>query len=102
MQRRSIEPSGRIALYPVQALENPSLWLRPHQPDPRDLAWRSQPLGRPPVSGAAAGVDPHLLQPGQARGEWLLEAHEQIPWPELAAVRVSGDLQVEAGRGRRH
>ena len=38
------------------------------------------------------------MQPGSER---LLEAHEQIPRPELAAVRVPRELQIEAGGGRR-
>ncbi len=37
----------------------------------------------------------------QAGRERLLKAHEQIPRPELAAVRVTGELQIEAGRGCR-
>lgn len=32
----------------------------------------------------------------QARGERLLQSHEQIPWPKLAAVGVARELEVEA------
>jgi hypothetical protein len=39
----------------------------------------------------------------QARGEGLLQPHEEVPGPELASVRVAGQLHVEAriGRGSR-
>ena len=35
----------------------------------------------------------------QPRGERLLQANEEIPRQELAAVGVAGELQVEAGGG---
>ena len=36
----------------------------------------------------------------QSCGERLLEAHEQIPRPELAAMRMTRELQIKT-RGRR-
>src|SRR3546814_20009031 len=53
------------------------------------------------VAGAAAGVDPELLQAMQAGHERLLHRHEQIPRPELAAMGMTRKLYVETGiRGR--
>jgi hypothetical protein len=66
------------------------------QPQQGDLRWRAKPLGRAPVAGAAAGVDPQVLQPVQPGGEGLLKAHEQVPGPELAAMGVARQLHVKA------
>src|SRR5579883_1530172 len=75
---------------------------RGHQPYPRDLRRYAQALGRAPVAAAAAGVDPQAPEPVKARRKRLLQPHEEIPRPELAAMRVARQLQVEAGvRGRR-
>jgi hypothetical protein len=47
-------------------------------------------------------VDPQVFQLPQARGERLLKPHKQVPGPELPAVRVARQLQVEAGLFGRH
>ena len=38
------------------------------------------------------------MQPGD---EGLLQLHQHVPGPELAAVRVAGELDVKARIGRR-
>src|SRR5262245_2150468 len=71
-----------------------------HQRQPRDLRRRAETFRRPPVTGAAARIDPELVQPREPGREWLLETHEEHPRPELTAVRVSRELQIEARSSR--
>src|SRR5690348_11607601 len=82
-------PTGRVAP------------LFPNQADAGDFGGDAEAHRRSPVAGAAVDVDPHATEPVEARGEGLLQADEQVPWPELPAVRVTGELQVVAGSGRR-
>src|SRR5882672_8595824 len=77
--------------------------LCPDQPDERDLRRNPEPHRRPPIPGAAAGVDPQAAEPVQPRGERLLQAHQKIPRPELAAVGVPraatrGSLRCEGSK----
>src|SRR5882724_789940 len=74
--------------------------LCPDQPDERDLRRNPEPHRRPPIPGAAAGVDPQAAEAVQPRGEGLLQAHQEIPRPELPAVRMPGELELVAGRFR--
>ena len=62
-----------------------------------DLGWRAETLWRTPVSGPAARIDPEPAELCEAGRERLLEPDEEIPRQELAAVRMTGQLQVEAG-----
>src|SRR3569833_152475 len=68
-----------------------------------DFRRRAEAIRRAPVSCAATDVDPQAIQAMQPRGEWLLKAYKQIPGPELAAVSMTGELQIETrtGRGQR-
>src|SRR6185312_15745402 len=68
------------------------------QPQACDFRRHAEPLRRPPVARAATHVHPQMIEPMQPGGERLLEPHEQIPRPELAAVRVTRELQIEARR----
>src|SRR2546427_10723033 len=65
-----------------------------------DLRRNPESHRRSPIPGAAAGVDPHAAEAVEPRDERLLQAHQEIPRPELAAVRVPGELQLVAGRLR--
>src|SRR3954454_7495948 len=65
----------------------------------RDLGRRAEPFRWTPVPRTAAGVDPQLTEPVQARGKRLLQLDEEIPREELTAVRVARQLQVEARGG---
>src|SRR6185369_7624230 len=62
-----------------------------------NFRWRAEAFGRPPVAGATTGVDHQPTEPAQAGGKGLLQRHEVIPRPELAAMGVAGKLQGEAG-----
>ncbi len=77
-----------------------SLRRRRNQSDSGDFRWNAQAVGRSPVAGAAAHVNPKIPQTMQSGGERLEVAYEKIPGPELTAMRVPGDLNVEAGAGR--
>ena len=66
----------------------------------RDLGGLGQTHGRAPVAGAATHVDLRVAVAVQARQELLLQANEVAERPDLAAVRVSGDLQSDAERRR--
>src|SRR5262245_53328983 len=68
----------------------------PHKADAGDLGRDAEAHGRAPVARAAIDVHPGASEAMQPRGERLLQPHEQVPGPELAAVRVAGELQVEA------
>src|SRR5690242_16730093 len=75
-----------------------------HECEPGNFRGRKQTLGRSPVAGTAAGVDPQAAEPVQPGGEWLLQPYEEIPRKELPAVRMTGELQVISRRfgcGRR-
>src|SRR6266853_6233279 len=76
---------------------NMSELLFPDQADERDLRRDPEAHRRSPVPRAAASVDPHAAEAIQPRDERLLQAHQKIPWPELPAVRVPGELQLVAG-----
>src|SRR5258706_405339 len=62
-----------------------------------DFRRDSEAHGRAPIAGAAADVDPHLADALESRGERLLQAHEEVPRPELAAMGMSRELQLVAG-----
>src|SRR6185295_16131455 len=51
--------------------------------DAGDLGGYTETHGRTPLARAGADVDPHETDLPQARGERLLEAHEEVPGPEL-------------------
>src|SRR5436190_18141626 len=70
--------------------------LFPDQVDERDLRRDPESHRRSPIPRAAASVDPHAAEAMESRDERLLQAHEKIPRPELAAVRVPGELQLVA------
>ena len=84
-QRGAAAPRGLRAIT-VQSRSRSGRGRGGHQAQQRDLGRRAQALGRPPVAGAAADVDQHLVDAVQARREGLLEAHEEVPGQELAAV----------------
>src|SRR5258705_9605183 len=63
------------------------------QADARDLRRDPESHRRSPIPRAAAGVDPQAAQAIQPPGERLPPAHQKIPRPELAAVRMPGELQ---------
>src|SRR5580704_7470444 len=85
-------------LYLAEVALTPASRPSCNEPDARDFRWDAETVGRSPVSGAAAHVDPEVLQPVQTCGEWLKETDEVIPGPELTAVRVPRDLHVESRR----
>src|SRR5262245_8609228 len=66
--------------------------LLAHQAQEADLRRRTQPLGRAPVSGAAARVDPQVLQPVQSGRKRLEPLDEQVPREKLSAMRVARQL----------
>src|ERR1700722_9503272 len=66
------------------------------QAQTRNLRWRGDPNWRSPVTGAAARVDPQVVQLLESGYKRLLQTHEEIPRQELPAVRMSGQLQREA------
>src|SRR3569623_1455809 len=68
-----------------------------HKAHTGDLRRCAKALRRSPVTGAAARVYPQSVQACEAGGERLLNPHEEVPWEELAAVRVTRQLQREAG-----
>ena len=59
-----------------------------NQPNPRNLRWNAEAIWRTPVAGAAAYVNPQILQAMQAAGKRLEKTYEQVPRPELAAMRM--------------
>ena len=65
-----------------------------------DLGRLRQAHRRAPVTGAAAHVDLRVAVAVQPRPEPLLQANEVPERPDLAAVRVSGDLQPDPERRR--
>ena len=70
-----------------------SEWVLAHrgnQAQASDLGRSTEPLGRPPVASAAAGVNPQSLQSMQSGRERLLKSDEEIPRPELATVGMAG------------
>src|SRR5262245_58539364 len=69
------------------------------QPQACDFGRHTEPLRRAPVARASTHVHPEMIEPMQPGGERLLQSHEQIPRPELPAMRVTGKLQVETRRG---
>src|SRR5258708_34640633 len=69
----------------------------PDQANERDLRRNPESHRRPPISRAAADVDPHAAEAIEPRGERLLQAHQKIPRPELPAVRVPGAPQLVPG-----
>src|SRR5438132_126436 len=76
---------------------NMSELLFPDQADKRDLRRDPETHRRSPKPRAAASVNPHAAEAVQPRDERLLQAHEEVPRPELAAMRVPGELQLVAG-----
>src|SRR5947208_15627821 len=78
-----------------------SLALRRNQPQVCDLRRRTEPQRRSPVARAAADVYPKRFDAVQPRRDGLLQANEKRPGQELAAVRMAGELQVEADRRSR-
>src|ERR1700689_456293 len=70
---------------------------RVDEPNARDLRGNTEAVGWTPITRTPAHIDPETLQAVQTRGERLEVAHEMIPRPELAAVRVPGELHVESG-----
>src|SRR5712664_1207432 len=71
--------------------------LFPDQADERDLRRDPETHRRSPIPRAAASVDPHAAEAVEPRDERLLQAHQEVPRPELPAVRVTGQLQLVAG-----
>src|SRR6266704_5117470 len=71
--------------------------LFPDQADQRDLRRDPETHRRSPIPRAAASVNPHAAEAIEPRDERLLQAYEEVPRPELAAVRVPGELQLVAG-----
>ncbi len=57
-----------------------------HESQSRDLRRRAEAVGDSPIPRAAADIHPQGIQAMQARRERLLEAHEEVPGPELTAV----------------
>src|ERR1700722_10688696 len=72
-----------------------SLRGRGYQADTCDLRRNAKTIRWSPVAGAAAYVDPQVLQSMQAAGEGLEQMHEQVPRPELPAMRMTRDLYIE-------
>jgi hypothetical protein len=63
----------------------------------RDLARREDPQRWSPETGAPARVElGPLTVPAEALDDRLVEAHQVVGRPDLAAVSVPGDLQVDA------
>src|SRR6185436_6771324 len=73
---------------------------RPDEADARDLGRNPEAHRRSPVAGAAVHVNPHPAEALETGRERLLQAHEVIPRPELAAVRVTRKLEGVARPGR--
>src|SRR5258708_25803944 len=71
-----------------------------HETDVSNFRRCAEALRRTPIARAAADVDPEIVEAMQARGKRLQQLHYKIPRKELTAVRVSGELQVEAGLRR--
>src|ERR1019366_6101990 len=69
-----------------------------HEAQQSDLRRYAEALRRPPIAGAPTRIDPHPSPALQAGRKRLLQTDEKVPRQELAAVRVPGKLQVEAGR----
>src|SRR5277367_5855317 len=65
---------------------------RRNQSNPSDFGRYTETIRRTPVARAAADVYPKVFHSMQPAGEGLKETDEQIPWPKLSAVRVTGDL----------
>src|SRR5664279_4626253 len=67
------------------------------QDDLRDLERRAEPHGRTPIAAAARDVQLRaiVLVPAGEQAA-LLELHDVVPRPDLAAVGVSGQLQIDA------
>src|SRR5262245_30077812 len=61
-----------------------------------DFGRHAEPRRRTPVAGAPAHIDPQVIQAVQPGSERLLKPHEEIPRPELAAVCMARELQIEA------
>ena len=62
-----------------------------------DLSLREDTQRWSPETGAAACVElGPLAVPAEALDDRLVEAHQVVEWPDLAAVGVPGDLQVDA------
>ncbi len=85
--------AGGHGLVPRQRSNRP---LFRDQADERDLRRDPETHRRSPIPRAAADVDPHAAEAIQPRDERLLQAHQEIPRPELPAVRVPGELQLVA------
>src|SRR5258708_16664093 len=71
-----------------------------HETDVSNFRRCDETLRRTTIARAAADVDPEIVEAMQARGKRLQQLHYKIPRKELTAVRVSGELQVEAGLRR--
>src|SRR3954453_13295394 len=65
------------------------------QGEERDLAGREDPERRAPEPRAPAVVQLGLPVPGQAGQRRLVEPDQEVERPNLTAVRVAGDLQVD-------
>ena len=61
-----------------------------------DLGRCTESFRRAPVSSPSTRIDPKGLQTIQPSSERLLQSNEEIPRPELPAVRVAGELQLKA------
>ena len=72
-----------------------------HQTQVCDLGRCTESFRRAPVSGSSTRINPKGLQPIQPRSERLLQSNEEIPRPELPAVRVAGELQLKSRLQRR-
>src|SRR6266704_342300 len=69
----------------------------PDQADERDLRRNPESHRRSPIPRAAADIDPHAAEAIEPRNERLLQAHQEIPRPELPAMSVPGELKLVAG-----
>src|SRR5690606_14599414 len=69
--------------------------LRRAQHDLHDLGRRSETHRRPPEARAAADEEPRASALVLARDVLADQPHDVAERPELPAVRVSGDLQVD-------
>ena len=73
--------------------------LRGTQLDDGHLRRRTNPNGRPPEAGPVRHIDRNAVNHAETAHHGLLQRHEQVEGSHLPAVRMPGNLQVNAVRG---
>src|SRR5262245_13161628 len=66
--------------------------------DHRNLGGCAEPQRRAPIARAPTHVEPHRPHAMETVRKGLEEADQEIEWEVLAAVRVTGQLQIESRR----